>query len=49
MITHAELIERIAKAMEEMPGDELAQLYNDHFGYGMRYIGDSMYEQIVPE
>lgn len=39
-IERHDLIERICKAMQEMTGRELADLYNQHFGEGMSYSED---------
>jgi cyanate lyase len=45
ILTQEELVERIAKSMLEMEGEELATLYNEQFGDGIVYVGDSMFEQ----
>lgn len=45
MISTDELIERMAKAMQEMEGEELADLYNREFGSGMSYEGDGFFRQ----
>lgn len=43
--TTEEVAERISKACQEMTGEELADFYNEHFGNGMTYVGDSTFEQ----
>lgn len=40
-----EVIERIAKSLREMSGEDLAELYNQEFGEGMTYLGDDLFEQ----
>lgn len=47
-LTTDELIERIAVAMQEMPGEELAELYNREFGCFMTYQGNDFFEQGEP-
>lgn len=44
-ITTDELIERMAKAMRQMSGNELADLYNREFGNGMVCRGDDQFAQ----
>jgi hypothetical protein len=48
-LTQDELIERMSKAMAEMSGKELADLYNREFGENMKYVGDDMFEQPTTE
>lgn len=40
-----ELVERISKALLQMSGEELAELYNREFGSNMKYISDGVFEQ----
>lgn len=44
-MTQEDLVERMAKVLLEMDGEELAELYNREFGDGMKYIGDGFFEQ----
>jgi hypothetical protein len=44
-LIHSELVARIAKALESMEGNELADLYNREFGSGMVYLGDDEFQQ----
>ena len=44
-LTTDELIERITKALQQMDGQDLADLYNQEFGEGMVYLGDDEFEQ----
>lgn len=48
-LTQDELIERISKAMSEMDGKDLADLYNREFGSDLTYIGDGNFEQTMDE
>lgn len=43
--TTDELVERVSKALLETDGDEIAELYNKEFGFGMAYVGDDGFEQ----
>lgn len=45
LITFDQLVERITNAMTEMSGEDLALLYNQNFGDGMVYVGDSLFKQ----
>ena len=46
-LEHHEVVERICKAMQQMDGQELADLYNREFGEGMEYVGDDLFEQAL--
>ena len=48
-LTRDELIERIAKAMTEMSGEDLSDFYNREFGENMTYVGDDIFEQPTEE
>lgn len=43
---YAEVIERVANAMEEMSGEEIQELVNREFGMELKYIGDSQFEAL---
>lgn len=40
-----EVVERIGKAMQQMDGDDLANIYNQDFGDNIVYLGDGEFKQ----
>lgn len=45
-LTTDEVIEKIVNALQEMSGNDLADLANSEFGIGVCYEGDSIFEEV---
>lgn len=48
-VTHSELVQRFADALESMEGEAMVRLWNAECDDQVKYIGDSVYEWVTEE
>lgn len=44
--SYSDIVARMCDAIETLSPDELAEVANENFGMNIRYIGDSMFEEV---